>query len=94
MGDPATIGYTDPTGKQREIKVPGSGAITPKNATEEQVLRSFEGTDVLRGNTVREIGARRASPRSSTRRSTKRSTRRAASPKTQAETKPAAETEG
>lgn len=73
MGDPATITYTEPvTGRQREIKVPGSGAITPKNSTEEQVLRSFERTDVLKGNSIRAVGERRASPKRSSKRSTAR----------------------
>lgn len=59
MGESATIGYTEPvTGKQREIDVPASGPITPRDSTQEQVLRSFEDTDVLQGNSIRAVGDR------------------------------------
>jgi hypothetical protein len=92
MGERATIGYTDAEGKQRTIHVPASGDVVPKNTTEEQVLRSFEDTDVLRGNTLRPVGFEREQRKSSS----KRSSSRRATPATPAET-PAerpAETEG
>jgi hypothetical protein len=89
MGERATVTYTEPvTGKQKNISVPASGPVTPRNSVEQQVLAGFVGTDVMKGNELRELGDE-TPRRSSTRRSSRRS-----SPKPQPVETPAETTEG